>query len=340
MTVSPRSLRRTLANARVSLATPEDAPGIVALARRCFSDTLRSDVVYDAAVIAQRIRDGEMASFVVRGEEVGEILLHLALEFYEARTPEVDLTFADPAWRMPKMLDRALQAAHAYANAGGAFGVSHDCVTSHVLIQQVCDRQACQPCALSLGSVPAGWKIQVPGVMHEHRVATIFHYKPFVFDEARIHLPARHAKMAREIYSWIGLPRTIVCDVLPPPAGLRSDVRYELYRQETDNSYICVYALGASALEEVREMLKRTRSDGLDSAFLYLPLASPHTPWLAEEASKMGFGFAGVLPHIDNGNDALIMQRPLHEVEYDVIRVYGERRIRLCEYVRSTMPAS
>jgi len=47
----------------------------------------------------------------------------------------------------------------------------------------------------------------------------------------------------------------------------------------------------------------------------------------------MGLSFAGIMPHIHNGEDRMLMQYINIPIEPDTIKVYGDMTKRLADYI-------
>ncbi len=134
--------------------------------------------------------------------------------------------------------------------------------------------------------------------------------------------------MIATIYGWIGFERTFAEP--KEPAG-ESIVSVFPLPEELNTTFIVVHAVGKET--EVAEALRQCRQKRMDAVYAFLPLASPACPQLCEQCEAMGFSFAGIMPHIHDGGDRLLMQYvdiPLNE---DAIRMYGDVSRELFSYI-------
>jgi hypothetical protein len=79
------------------------------------------------------------------------------------------------------------------------------------------------------------------------------------------------------------------------------------------------------------------RRERRDVVYAMLPLGNRHTPMLSEACERMGFSFSGIMPHIHDGDDRLLLQFVDIELNFDAIRVYGDMSRRLKRYVEDDL---
>ena len=98
-------------------------------------------------------------------------------------------------------------------------------------------------------------------------------------------------------------------------------------------AFVIVHAIGRDTAREVAEGLKQCRRDRRDAVYAFLPLGVNAAPRLVEECEAMGFFFAGIMPHIHDGQDRILMQCVDTPLNTDAIRVYGDMSRTLFSYI-------
>jgi hypothetical protein len=140
--------------------------------------------------------------------------------------------------------------------------------------------------------------------------------------------------MVDEIFHWLEIPRDFGTPATIPPSG-ESAVSVFPLPDELNVAFVIVHSIGEDTVTEVKEGLYQCRKDRRDATYLFLPLGDAACPLLAEECEHMGFFFAGIMPHIHDGQDRLLMQYVDIPLNTDAIRVYGDLSRKLLSYILS-----
>jgi len=332
-----RLIRKTAVNPVIRRATPDDAVEISRAAWRTYGYS-QSELLYDADELRKRIENGSLVSFIAKSEGCFDVIFHCALEYHEPGTkvPEGGLLFADPMWRCSGLTKSMADIIHVHAREAGNDGFFDCCVTTHTYSQQAAQERNAVPCCLMIGIAPAGTQIKLPGIGLQHKGSTLNHYVAFNRNPATVYVPAKHQHIIKDIYSWMQLPRTMISENTAPLCG-ETDVFFIPLPEANNVVFIVVNTIGSDAIEQVVAYQKQCIREKRDACFVFMPLGNAASGVLACEIEKVGFVFCGVMPHIHNGDDRLILQYVMTAVEADQIRVYGDHARRLKDYVVEQM---
>lgn len=331
-----RPLRRALVeNVVVRPATRDDLGEIRRLAWKCYGYT-QEELLYDFDLLTEKFLAGDYRPFVAFDADGGEMIAHAAFKYHDRASgvPELGLGFIDPARRSPGLSARITGAMLDASREAGDRGVFDCSVTTHVASQRIMQEYCgSAPCALLMGIAPAGMQVKYLPVTKQEKGTVLNHYKAFDTSAATVYPSPRHREMTAEIYEWIGLPRTFgEPDAASPPAG-ESSVSVFPLPEELNISFVVVHRIGEATAREVAAAARRCRRERKDAVYAFLPLGVESSPHMVEQCERIGFSFAGVMPHVHDGDDRILMQRVDVPLDAGKIMIYGERARRLFSYV-------
>lgn len=331
----PRGRQRiTVKELLARRATREELPEISRLAWRCYGYTQEA-FLYDPEALAEAYDRGSYIPVVGTNPEDGAMFIHGGLKVHDPAVPvaELGLAFTDPGYRCPTGTRRMADAIRAIAREAGHRGTFDCSVTTHTHSQKAMQEYyGSSPCAVMLAIAAQGMHVKELATTTQPKGSVVNHYLPYDRSPDTVHLPRRHQAMAAEIYSWMEMPRTFA-ESLPRPGAGESDVQLIPLPDELNAAFIVVSSIGARTADEVAQALRQCRAQRLDAVYAFLPLADPGCPWLTEQCETLGLSFAGLMPHIHDGGDRLLMQRMDIDLDLDAIRLYGDRSRRLFAYV-------
>lgn len=326
-----RQRRISVSEPVIRLATGEDVPLIRQLAVRCYGYT-QEQLLYDVDSFQQSMNTGELVSFVIT-EPRGEIFYHLALKYHTPEVPEMGFAFMDLAYRCAGLSKRVGLAALEYAKAHGAEGVFACSVTTHTASQKGMEDIGAFPCGLMMGIAATGMQSNVPDATAQEKGSTLNQYIPIDKTHRTIYLPARHHGIAADIYGWMDLPRT----VLQGPGGAfpGSSPKLNVLRlgPELNVAFIVVNAVGEGIVAAIDDARRHCQKQAMNAVYAFIPTGIPEAPTLVEACEHMGFFFAGLMPHIHDGDDRIILQWLALDLDEGMIRMHGDRIRHLCRYV-------
>lgn len=328
---------------RITVKTPETRSGreedlgkITRLAWRCYGYT-QEELLYDQELLAKKFQAGEFKPIVVFDPKSGAMIGHAGLKYHEpgSKVPEMGLAFADPGFRCPAITMGWAQVAIKLAKENGDLGIFDCSVTTHTFSQkamQQCMRSS--PCGIMFGIAAQGMQAKELATSQQEKGSVINHYLPLDRSKTTIHPPARHLAMIKEIYGWMNLPRDYETPAATPPTETTSLSAFPL-PDELNVAFIVVHTIGIDAGKQMADAFTTFRREHKDAVYAFLPLGTPHSPALVERCESLGFSFSGVMPHIHDGDDRILMQWVDIPLDLDQVRVYGDMSRKLLAYVRA-----
>ncbi|WP_319541392.1 ATP-binding protein [uncultured Pseudodesulfovibrio sp.] len=333
-TVTHGKKRITVKEPDVRLTTVKELPEVCRLAWRCYGYT-QEDFLYDLDALTKKVEHNEFLSVAAFDPDSGAMIGHAGFKYHDpaVKVPELGLAFVDPTYRSPDMPKQMARLLFDLAEAEGDLGIFDCSVTTHTFSQKGMHAMGSRPCSLFLGIAASGMQAKELGTSKQEKGSVINHYFAFDRSPKTIYVPRRHTAMVSEIYEWLEVPRKIEHGDTQPPTG-ESSVSVFPLPDELNVAFIIVHAIGENTRQDVAEGLLRCKQDRRDAVYAFLPLGVSSSPRLVEECEKMGFSFAGIMPHIHDGDDRILMQYIDVRLDLDAIRVYGDMSRKLFAYIK------
>jgi hypothetical protein len=292
------------------LATPGDALGI----RSCFEDAYGDSYCFyefmDPAVLGHRLSTGATAFNLAL--ERGKIVAATALEPRSDGTGDLCHGAVRPTHRKLGLFTKLNPPLIALARELGLSVLFGRCVTSHTYSQKAMVALGAGVVGLTLSVAPR--QLRFLGIREE------LSQRECVFDlalalakrtVATVFCPRRLEAPIAACYAALGLEHRVARG-RPERETLRFMVVEDRDLSTTTLSFGTSCGVPSKYLDETLEPLE---ASGAGAVFLELPLGSPATAALAEDAWRRGFSFAAVLPgRAEGGLDVLRLQRPMEEV--------------------------
>lgn len=333
-TIKRGKKRTTIKDPLIRMAGKEDLPEICRLAWRCYGYT-QENFLYDLDALTHKVESGEFISAVACDPAGNTLMGHIGLKYHDpaVKVPELGLAFVDPAYRSPGLPLKIAAVLFDMAEAEGCKGIFDCSVTTHTFSQKDMQEMGSRPCSLLMGIAASGMQAKELATSHQEKGSTMNHYLAFDRTPRTIHVPERHRAMVEEIYQWLDIPRHLATQDPPPPTG-PSDVSVFPLPDELNVAFIIVHAIGKETVAEVTEGLQQCRQQRMDAVYAFLPLGVSTSPSVVEECEKLGFFFAGIMPHIHDGDDRILMQCVNIPLDTEAIRVYGDMSRKLLSYIK------
>ncbi|MBC17434.1 MAG: hypothetical protein CL942_14345 [Desulfovibrio sp.] len=332
--VARRRKRPTVREPEIRLVREKELAEVSRLAWRCYGFTQEA-FIYDLEQLKEKVKKGEFKSVVGVDPESGQMIGHAGLKYHDpsAQVPELGLAFVDPAYRSPGLPLKMAQLLFDMAQAEGAKGIFDCSVTTHTFSQKGMQQMGSRPCCLMLGIAASGMQAKELATSKQEKGSVMNHY--FAFDRSpdTVYIPAHHQPMVAEIYDWMEVPREFGPVETQPPTG-ESAISVFPLPDELNVAFIIVHSIGGDTVKDVSEGLRRCRSERMDAVYAFLPAGDKACPHLVEECERMGFFFAGIMPHIHDGQDRILLQHVSVPLNMDAIRVYGDMSRQLFAYIR------
>ena len=333
--VARRKKRTTVKNPLIRFARrADDMAEVCRLAWRCYGFT-HEEMLYDPKLLTDKVARGEFTSVIAIDPESGDIIGHEGLKYHdpESGVPELALAFVDPGCRAPGLPSKMARKLFDKAEKEGCRGVFDCSVTTHTFSQKGMHEMGARPCGVMLGIAAAGMQAKDLATSRQEKGSVVNHYFAFDRTPETVFIPPRHQAMAADIYRWMGMPRSFGAPETGPPTG-HSSVSLARLPDALNAAIITVHAIGADTAAEVAEGLRQCRKERRDAVYAFLPANVADAPRLAGQCERMGFFFAGVMPHIHDGGDRLLMQYMDIPLDFGAIRVFGDMTAKLFDYVK------
>ncbi|MGE5544684.1 MAG: hypothetical protein ACM3UW_06885 [Bacillota bacterium] len=322
------------------LMKPEEAVEVA----RCFFDAYGYSYVYEDIYYPERIaalnRSGEMISAVVV-DGSGSVLSHGALLFFKhlPGIAEIAMGATRPHYQghsLANKLEPVLIGASLNCKLNGVYS---NTVCAHPYSQRLVRRagfkEACFLLAHSLETtVIKGIADKLPD-----RGSVVVYYLPLRQDRemGKIYPPARHREMVLSLYRNMGAnPEIGDCG---NTGNLNGESEIELsINKRRQTAVLSFQHYGSDVNQRIRDVLYRIKKERVQVVEAYLNLTDIHTPEVADCMEAQGFIFTGILPGVNSG-DMLVMQYFNGiVVDYDIIKLDGEKARELLEYIKRNDP--
>ncbi len=289
--------------------TPDDAQAIAACFRRVYGDTYANGLFYDAAALADAMREGVLGS-VGAFDEAGNLLGHMAMTVQPAAAVvELGNTVVDPAARGKGLAWKVGAELSAWCRDLAYQGFVHYPTTDHHIMQRQSVKAGFET-GLMLGYVPSETHGRVGDRgssrgnsrgSSRRKAATIVYepYTPGAPFEG--YLPVAYEGLLAELIAPTGLPRR--WSTSTAAAGGEGDVQSRQFHKR-GLTRLAVEAVGDS-FGPALEALDASESPCLQIDF---SLGDPAVGAGVRSAQASGFRFCGWLPGFRR-TDILRMQR-------------------------------
>ena len=332
---APREKKRTtVRNPLIRFARrADDMAEVCRLAWRCYGFT-HEELLYDPKLLTDKVMRGEFTSVIAIDTDSGSIIGHEGLKHHDpgAKVPELGLAFVDPAFRSPGLPEKMARCLFDRAEEEGNKGIFDCSVTTHTFSQKGMHEMGARPCGLMLGIAASGMQARELATSRQEKGSVVNHYFAFDRTPETIFIPRCHRAMVEEIYRWLAVPRDFGAPRTAPVSG-PSSVSLSHLPAALNVTIVSVQTIGADTADEVAAGLNQCRKDRKDAVYVFLPTNDPASPQLVEACERMGFFFAGVMPHIHDGADRFLMQYVDIPLDLSAIKVFGDMTARLFDYV-------
>jgi anti-sigma regulatory factor (Ser/Thr protein kinase)/GNAT superfamily N-acetyltransferase len=323
----------------IRLMKPDDSVGLAKCVYRCYGYTYANGDVYFPDRVRELLESGLLVSHVALNPD-GEVVGHVSIrkEYPDARVGERGQAVVDPRYRGQGLLNKLIASVVGHARETGMYGTYSEGVTVHTYSQKAAISLGARETGMLLGFTPSTMffkKIQEED--RQQRQAAILLYTRLNEEPWReAYPPFHHQGIIRSIYEQNDLRRNIknaadvqAPDDLPPFAQLDVSVQNDASR-----AFMHITQYGVDLPELAKFRLRELCLRRIDCIFIDLPLSHPATQKFCAPLEMLGFFFAGVVPEMSPGGDALRLQY-LNNVEVNLenIQVASDFGKELLNYV-------
>ncbi len=313
---------------------PEEAVEVSRCAYTSYGYTYVHEDVYYPDRLRTLNENEDVISFVCVTDD-GEIIAHAALEREKDRmVPQLGIAATKPKFRGQGCLGALNNALIEEAIRRKFTGFYARGITTHVFSQKSILKMGMVSCGILISSgKEREYKGIEQGKIQRESVVLMFKYLNKPLDQV-VFLPEKHAQIIEDIYTNLDhMPVIAEIDLgikLPDEA---SDILVSPNNASlTADIYVHVY--GKDVLYNVQDKLRILCQNRYETIYLHLKLKDHFTALFTGEFERMGFFFAGVMPHSEN-NDVLILQYlNNHVIDYDYVNVADAFAEKLKAYIK------
>jgi N-acetylglutamate synthase-like GNAT family acetyltransferase len=308
----------------IRFATPDDAPAVSKLIRKCYGDTYITPSLLDARVLREAIQDGSLTFALAEtpeGAHIGQVGLS---RIGSAGLYEFGKAIVQDDWRGLGLAGRMSQALLAERiPALGARFVMGRCVTSHTFVQRQARSDGLVPIGLLLGACPKEFE---PSGFGPPEQPTSFLICVRRIEPAprprRLTLRGRDLNRALESLAALGVPAEW-SRTGDPSAPLSATIE-----RDPDLGLVHLrFTSGGPRRRLGPSFVEGAAAAGARLLWADVPVESGGAPDVVAQLRDLGFSYASYLPIAGpKGEDVLRLQRYLdpHPLSLDAIHVLDE----------------
>jgi hypothetical protein len=303
---------------------PEDAEGVARLYLAVYGDTFPIDYVYDPDLIREANADENLHQIVARtpaGDVVGLSALFRVSPGRGIR--ESGGLMILPEYRMGtlmlRLIDQTYRVARDELRLNTVFGQS---VTDHMTTQKINRKYGLTSTAFEIESMqprPDG---------DGTRISLLNEFKVFRDIPHGVHLPEVYGPILNRLYDALGVTRERLSG-----GQAHGMTTCQVTTLDTASlAKMAVTRLGTDCGAAMRTM--EDRHPGRHGYQLQLPLTDPGLPMAVDEARRLGYCFAGLLP-LWTDTDVLLLQKVEGDPDFSAPNLLTELARELAAFVQT-----
>lgn len=305
----------------------------------CYGYSYAGEFMYFPERVAAMNENGQMLSAVAVVKETGEVAGHNALLFNDSLPAELAVAVTKRQFRGLGIARSLGEFLAEQAREMGLKGLYVKEVTVHPYTQKFCRKLGYDDCGLLLAHSPKSLAFKGIAETADQRNSDLLGFRKICEAEPRkLYLPERHAGIIEEIYNGLDIPMNWV----PGSGGVAKNEQTLMKAAVNSSRSLCEIHIphyGSDLVKLLKQELRRVRRNEVQLVEMYLSLTDPVTPWVVNEAEKLGFFFTGVLPETDRGDAVILQFFNGIAVEYEELIIERSETRKLLDYVKSQDPS-
>ncbi|HYV39478.1 MAG TPA: hypothetical protein VE988_27560 [Gemmataceae bacterium] len=327
---TPSSTDAAIPNVTIRRLGPWEAPGVTRLVTLVYADSYYPRDLYSPEQIVALNQAGKLVSVVAVNAD-GNVVGHYALErpHLEAVAESSD-ALVQPEYRHHNLLEEMRVLLRQEAIRDGLTGLVGYAVTNHVFSQKAEEHFGAHPCGVALGLWPSSFH-NMPEPLTQ-RMSFAIYFKFLRPREKVVHVLTGHHERIAGIYQQYG-----VAVELTESAPARGPGELAVVCEAAvGTANIRVRRVGSDTVAAVRKACRDLRPNSAMKALtLELPLSQTGTAEVCHAAEEDGFYFSGLGPAFADGDDALLLQMPLEDIDAALVQLAHPFAKELLAYVDS-----
>lgn len=328
---------------RVRQMKPSDAPEVSKTIYKTYGYSYPHDYVYYPEKIITLNESGQVYSAVAIAADK-EIAGYGVFQIWDENPQIVEMAqgVVKPEYRSSGCFRDITRYLLDQAKTGGIRGAFGEAVTNHTVSQHTVHGFGFKDCGLRLGMIPPGivFKGMKDNVSNRLSVLVQFLYlqPPALYQ--RIYAPPHHKDILAALYKELGAAPKMKKAVPTEAKNQSSPAEFKIKLiGSMQYARIIIDVYGQNVVEALKTEVRELCLKKIEIVNLFLNLSDPLTAATTAQFEKLGFFFAGILPHGFKDGDALILQYLNNvPIDYDAIQVKSAVAKKLLAYVREHDP--
>jgi anti-sigma regulatory factor (Ser/Thr protein kinase)/GNAT superfamily N-acetyltransferase len=314
----------------------EDAVEISRCVYDSYGYSYANEHIYYPDRIANMNETGALMS-AVAVSDTGEIGGHFALIVYEKLPTEIGIAATKKKFRGQKIAAKLGEFLANEARLMNLKGLQVREVTVHPYTQKFCKKLGYTDCGFLLAHSPTTMSFKGIADNLHHRNTDIVAFKYFDSPEKRtVYAPVKHQAIIEELYINLNVPVTFEKSLKElPDCRTESDIKANSIRSVCE-IHIPVY--GKDIVDTLKCELSTMRKNEIKVAEMYLNLMNPLTPFVVEEAEKLGFFFTGILPETGDCDSIIMQYLNGIQMDYEIPTIVSKTAQKLLKYIKQHDP--
>ncbi|WP_041286084.1 GNAT family N-acetyltransferase [Desulfomonile tiedjei] len=317
----------------VHLLRSEDAEGVCRLFRSIYGEGYPIKIFYDPERLITANKEGDYYTSVAKSTDGEVIGIHNFFRSAPSRDVyEWGVGLVLKEWRgmgVSGAIERyMIEEVVPELSMHTVFG---EPVTHHLQMQKHSESFGFPPTALEVGLMP-GEAYKGEGVKSE-RVSTTMGFRVYRNIHQKIFVTADYKEAIDFLYEGFSSGRTFAESTDPLPSGTHSRTRMELF-DFAKVARITFYETGSDFSDRISGLESEAVGKGYIVIQVWLKLTEPWIGNVVKILQRRSFFLGGILPQWFD-DDGLLMQKLLFTPDFDSIKLYSDRSMRIRDLVKS-----
>ncbi len=318
----------------IGFMRPDDVHGVVELFRTVYGDGYPIKEMYDPAYLLGQQERGEMHHIVARSRE-GWVVGHIGL--FQASAPfhgvwELGHGMVLPEYRNlglnNLLFEQSLRELVPRLGIEQAWGES---VANHIYMQKTSMLLGCYETGIALDLMPGSSYEKERS--SQGRVSAVLTSKTFKSKAQTLFLPYVYEEIIRYIYrDAFDFGHTFLVAERVTEVKGESSVESRFF-EGAGVARVTFLEIGGDTREKIGQIESEMNGRGMGVFQVYLKLTDPQVGMAVDALRASGYFLGGVLPRWFD-DDGVMMQKIIHEPNFEGIKLYTDKSKRLLAFIK------